>query len=307
MIHRFSTFLALFVLLSAGHSIGRPLNMGPDTKELKTQHFRFQHRPQQETLVRKLAGQAEKARTRLCKMYVSCPDATTLIQVATDEKDFLGIQPSGAHIDWAAGVAYADLNLIILRVDRSMMLTIEETLVHEISHILLLNYAQKRPPRWFIEGLAIYQADQDLITRFEAVAAASVSDSVIPLANLTKSFPATEKGRSLAYAQSGLFVQYLVNQFGEEGIRKLIEGLHHSVPFPLAVQEALGSPLKDLENQWLESMNRYGWVKALTSQWVIWSLISILFLLALWVARRRVRRGKKRLQREEEREWDYIQ
>lgn len=273
---------------------------------IRTKHFHIQYHEQQEKVARRLAGDAERIRSRHCRLIRPCYDGLTTVQVTSSEEEFLDVQPHGAHIDWAAGVAYAPLSLIILRVDKDMLLTLDETFEHEVSHILLLKAVRKRPPRWFIEGIAIVQARQNLIEKFEAVASASANKDALPLNAIRRSFPSTAGGRSLAYAKSGLFVSYVVNRFGEDAVRELVTALSYGMTIEDAFVKVFGFSVEELEEEWSGGLSSYAWLKALTGDWVLWTGMTLLFLLAVAVKARRTRRRKRAMEKEE-RDWDFIQ
>ncbi len=273
--------------------------------EKKSRHFKFIYHPEQQKLVVRLNKLAERTRASHCQLIKPCYKGVITVRIAVDEKEFLELQPYRAHIDWAAGVAYADLSLIILRIDKAMMLTLEETLEHEISHILLLRVVKKRPPRWFIEGLAIKQARQNLIERFETVAAAQVSGGPMPLDDISESFPGGASARSLAYAQSGLFVSFLVNTYGEAKFRELLTALTFSTNFKDAVRKVYGVPLHVLEDEWVDTLSSLSWLLAVTGDWMVWSLLTALFLVALVVRKARNKRRKRKME-EEERDWEFV-
>jgi len=274
-------------------------------REIRTRHFLFQYEAEHEQVAAGLARIAEKVRTRHCSLIRPCYGGTITVKIARTEDEFLDLQPYNAHIDWAAGVAYSSLSLVILRMDKRMLLSISETFEHEVSHILLLNAVKKRPPRWFIEGLAIHQAGQNLVERFERVAAATMSDGPFPFSELVDTFPEGEHRRSLAYAQSGLFVSYMVARFGIPKTRKLVRALAWGMPIDTATRKAFGTTLADLEEEWVDSLGSYAWLMTATSSWTVWGLLTLLFLLAVVVKRRRTVLRKREMEREEA-DWEYM-
>lgn len=297
-----AVIVALFFTIVGG---GSPAMAEQTSRERNTRHFKFVYHAEQQKLVVHLSKLAERVRTSHCKLIKPCHEGKITVRVAGNEEEFLDLQPYRAHIDWAAGVAYADLSLIILRIDKAMMLTLEETLEHEISHILLLKVVKKRPPRWFIEGLAILQARQNLIERFERVAAAQVSGGPFPLDDISESFPPNTSGRGLAYAQSGLFVSFLVNTYGEQKFKELLTALTFATNFKDAVRKVYGVPLDSLEEEWVDTLSGLSWLLALTSDWMLWLLLTALFLVAFVVRGVRNKRRKRKME-EEERDWEFV-
>lgn len=272
---------------------------------LTTAHFRFEFPAQQSKVATLLAASAEEIRKQQCQLIQPCFAGTIKVQIANSEEQFLDLQPHQAHIDWAAGVAYADLQLIILRVDKDILLTIDETFEHEVSHVLLLQAVKQRPPRWFIEGMAIVQARQNLIERFEKVAAASINDNALSLDRISQNFPGSTEGRALAYAQSGLFVSYLVNTFGEEKMAQFVAALARTSDFEEAFREVFGLPLATAEANWEDTLGNYGWLMALTDSWVIWGAAALLMVAALGTQLRRRRRRLNALPDDDGTDWEY--
>ena len=189
--------------------------------------------------------------------------------------------------------------------DQAILLTIEETFEHEVSHILLLQAVKQRPPRWFIEGMAIVQARQNLIDRFEKVAAATINEQALSLDRISVRFPNSPEGRALAYAQSGLFVSYLVNEFGEKKVARFVSVLSRKSDFKQAFADVFGQSLAATEKEWKETLGSYVWLKALSDSWLLWGLAALLLLAA--VATQFRRRGKQRdgLSDDSGSDWEY--
>jgi hypothetical protein len=277
----------------------------PTPEVLSTAHFRFEFPEQQSKVAARLAESAEAVRKTHCRLIEPCFEGTIKVQIANSQEEFLDLQPHQAHIDWAAGVAYAELKLIILRVDKDILLTIEETFEHEVSHILLLQAVKQRPPRWFIEGMAIVQARQNLIERFEKVAAATINDNALSLDRIAVRFPDSPEGRALAYAQSGLFVSYLVNEFGHKKMARFVSALSGKSDFKQVFADVYGQSLDATETEWKETLGTYGWLKALTDSWLLWGLAALLMVAAVGTQMRRRRKQRDALPDDNSSDWEY--
>jgi len=271
----------------------------------ETAHFRFETHRENALALRPLVQHAEEIRARHCAVIEPCFEQRITVKVLPESDSFRKAQP-GTHIDWAAGIAYTGQDLVLLRLDGGMMLTLLETFEHEVSHIALLNAVKRRPPQWFIEGLAILQAKQDLVTRFEAAAGAAVHGNLIPFADISKGFPRTAAGRRLAYAQSGLFLHFLQAELGgPDGLRKVISRMAKGETVYKAVHAVSGKHLDDIEADWRDTLAGVRpWIISLRDSWWLWTGMAFLFLFAVFVKLRRVRRRKKQMI-EEESEWEY--
>ncbi len=262
-------------------------------QELTTRHFVFRFLSTESKVARELADRAEGQRQVLCAVLPHCPEGPIVVQLTGDLQEFLEHLPYPAHIDWASGVAYGDLKLIILRTDENNLFSIRETFDHELSHVLLLNQLPHRPPRWLIEGIAIHQAGEALAVRFQSLASAATGDSLMSLDSIAVAFPDSLAGRSLAYAQSAFFVSFLVGRFGEQRLTSLIETLSRGIPFHVAFQATYGEGLGSVEARWQESFRRTAWMHVLTSDLFLWSALSILFVTAILVAWRKRSNGRR--------------
>jgi len=287
-------------LSAAGTALGaEPFQRKP------TAHFVYEFHPQQEELVKRLDSLSEKLRTKQCAVIRPCFTGSVTVQIASDEQEFLDLQPYRSHIDWASGVAYEELDLIVLRVDAQMLLSIEETFEHELSHVLLLKAVKTRPPRWFIEGVALLLADRDLFQRFESVAAATVSDSTLELKDMDRTFPGQANLRELAYAQSGVFVAYLDNRFGPKLLPELITAMSYGMSLDRAFAKIAGLTLKSVEADWRDSLSNLGWAMSLTSDWIVWLAASLLFVVAVLLVRRRIRKRKDAMADSDGPDWEF--
>jgi len=271
----------------------------------ETRHFRFETHLSNARSLRPLVEHAEEIREHHCALIDPCFEQKITVQVLPESKSFRKAQP-GSHVDWAAGIAYYQRDLVLLRLDGGMMLNLQETFEHEVSHIALLNAVPRRPPQWFIEGLAILQARQDLISRFEAAAGAAVHGNLIPFSDLHRGFPRSASGRRLAYAQSGLFVHYLQAEVGgPDGLRKVISHMVDGDSLTRAVQKVSGRSLDDIELEWRDNLAGIRpWIISLRDAWWLWTGMAFLFLLAVFVKRRRTKARRKQMA-EEESEWEY--
>lgn len=269
------------------------------SEELSSPHFRFVVGPHERKAALGLMETAEIRRTELCELLPICRQDVIEVRITGSSEEFLLAQPGGAHIDWASGVAYGDLGLIVLRTDATHLFSLEETFQHELSHALLLGSLPNRPPRWFIEGLAIFQAGENILGRFESLASAAVADRLLPLSSLAVSFPGSAAQRSLAYAESAFFVAYLVKRFGEEALSSFIGELEKSRPFHLAFKAVYGGSVREMEADWTASFQKSAWGHLLVSNTFLWSTMSVLFVVALAVAWRKRRRRLLRMERME--------
>jgi hypothetical protein len=256
----------------------------------RTANFVFHFPPTAANAAAGLIRIAEAERASLCVLYDPCPRGPFEVRLFSTLDSFLEAQPPGSHLDWATGLAYPDGRVMHLRLDKGLLLSLEETFKHELSHLMLYAATGHQPPRWYTEGLSILQAREDLIGRFEAAAGAAVTDSLLPLEDLSRAFGGGTAERGLAYAQSALFVRRLHDQHGDGAFIQLHAGLVEGKSFSLAFKEAFGLHLREAFDAWAGSLDlpALGWL--LQNDWWLWTAAGLLFALAfakvLWKKRR---------------------
>ena len=108
-----------------------------------------------------------------------------------------------------------------------------------IAHVLFgqcTRKAVREIPLWFIEGIAIYFAEEWVPSRHETLLKHIFSKSIIPLQELERSFPRTQAGADLAYAESQDTVRWLVEVKGRDVLFSLIAELHAGSNFRTAFE-----------------------------------------------------------------------
>ncbi|MFH0794718.1 MAG: hypothetical protein V2A74_11865 [bacterium] len=169
----------------------------------------------------------------------------------------------------------------------------QQTLVHELTHLLLGEASTKSLPRWLDEGLAMHAAGETDFAGGWELFTARLMRRTIPLKHLETSFPSDKNLFALAYRESFSATSfYLQRQYEREGAWGAIGDL-----LLLRDQERLRERFWDaqfrdnLERLWLRSESGLGrWLTFLTDWSVLWLVITALFLVAYW----RIRKRKKR-------------
>jgi hypothetical protein len=200
------------------------------------------------------------------------------------------LRQKGARVEWAAGIAIPSKREIVLRIDAQTRFHIHDIFRHEVSHVVLYRAVGGRHiPRWFNEGIAVHQAGERILERWQRTANASLSDGLIPFSALENGFPANGLRADLAYAQSTAFVDFLIHLHGWGAIRVLLRRVSEGVAFQDAVRSVYGRALMVLEREWrLQVERRASWIPFLTGTGILWLVISALFVLSWAVNRKRM-------------------
>lgn len=125
---------------------------------------------------------------------------------------------------------------------------------HEISHQVLAQATENpwnAPPLWFDEGLAVYLQSGGT-SSYEQILERTIRDGEFyRLESLAYAFPIDPAGASLAYAQSWSVVTWLHEEYGAEGVARLIDTFSSGTSWDAAVVDAFGVNLPNLEAKWL--------------------------------------------------------
>ena len=243
---------------------------------------------------------------RLPELQVEAPDQLKAISVAVRQLDIgrlgnvmrlIGLQEAGEPIrvvlvtedsrlardtsPWVAAFADPTNDLVVMfpaRIGAYPYDSVEVVLHHEVAHILASRAAGgNHLPRWVSEGLA------------------STSERSWGI----RLFYGTEPEIGQAYTIAHALVRNLVQRYGPSLIQRVLASMASGETFETSFFNATGSTI-DSANRifWDTGGGWEEWVTFLASPFIIWTLITILALAAIW--RHRRRRAERQLQWEED-------
>lgn len=227
------------------------------------------------------------------------------VRVVPTTADMARLAPaSSPPPPYAEGVAYNGLHLVLL----SMMaprgadaVDLDEVFRHELAHVALEDAVKgHHVPVWFNEGLAIWLSGEKQVDRLGKLVNASLSGSLLPLAELDRSFPRDTSEVSIAYAESADMVRFLLRRTDQLRFNAMIERVAEGQPFERAIAEAYTSDLRKLEFQWRSDVEkRYSMFPILSAGGFVWFIGLGALGLAYVRRRRRTRAILERWGREE--------
>jgi hypothetical protein len=213
---------------------------------------------------------------------------------------------------WAIGLSFSNEQTVIVARNPSMPGStagdFEKTFIHELAHVGMdIAREGAHVPRWFNEGFALMHAREWTKERSDKLARAASTESLIPLADLDRDFPAHHNVASLAYAQSFHIVRYMRSNYGDDVFARILEELRAERSFPEAVESATGRSLAALEGGWRETISgETSWLAILRDEFAWFFGAAVIFIIA-WVARRlRTRRDPEAMADDDvPEEWAY--
>ncbi len=135
------------------------------------------------------------------------------------------------------------------------------TMWHELSHVYVLTMTQSRTPRWFTEGLAVYEETAvhpewgDRMTPREIKAIKE--KKLLPIADLDRGYihPSYPEQVIVSYYQGGRVLTYIIDKWGFDAVLKMIDGYKNLKDTPTVLKDALGVTPEEFDAQffpWLE-------------------------------------------------------
>jgi cellulose synthase operon protein C len=131
------------------------------------------------------------------------------------------------------------------------------TLWHELSHVYVLQATHHRVPRWFTEGLAVYEetaAEPDWGDRLDPAVINAIKDkTLLPIAELDRGFlrPTYPAQIIVSYYQAGKICNFIA---GKWGYPKLLDMMHAYAKLqstPDVIQGQLGVAPEEFDKQFL--------------------------------------------------------
>ncbi|MEC7948698.1 MAG: hypothetical protein VX265_14120 [Myxococcota bacterium] len=266
------------------------------------QHTQVHSAPEHARTARRLADHADEAVPRLGGVLGLPAGRRVTVVLAPDEETFASMQP-GRPPTWADGTAWPMQNLVFLHAPearRGDASPLETVLEHELVHIMLGQaFAPRRVPHWLQEGTAQVLAQE--VRPDSAQKLASIGDQLIPLKDLTGSWPSDPVRAQRAYAQSAHFVAHLRNTYGQEAFRALVGRMARGQPVDAALRGATDDSLTQIDQAWRARFaSSPMWLQQVVTDTTLLGLGGIGLVVGFFSVRRRRRERLARWAREEQ-------
>ena len=126
----------------------------------------------------------------------------------------------------------------------------QETLWHEMAHVITLQMSKNRIPRWLSEGTSVFEErrgrpewGRETDTSF---AMALSEGKLLKLKDLNEGF-SDPRMITIAYYQASLVVEHLVNTYGEQAFHAFITSYGRGLETEQAVKEVFGTSLDAIQ------------------------------------------------------------
>jgi hypothetical protein len=155
--------------------------------------------------------------------------------------------------EWAGGIAFPRHNLVAMGIGENNLSWGRDAMVHEMTHVVIGQATFRcgsSLPAWLNEGLAVYnEGDADSVFN-NALNNAVAEDRAFTVRGLAGSFPTSEDGALLAYAQSRSLVAHLIDTYGATRMNELLNTFQRLGTIDRALDTVYGFDSDGLESAW---------------------------------------------------------
>lgn len=141
----------------------------------------------------------------------------------------------------------------------------DSTLWHELSHVYVLSMTNSRVPRWFTEGLAVFEetaASPDWGDRLDPEAISAIKNKkLLPIAELDRGFihPTYPSQVIVSYFQGGKICNFINEKWGYDKLLAMIHDFAELTPTTQVIEKELSMKPEEFDRQflaWLEPQTK---------------------------------------------------
>lgn len=222
-------------------------------QEINGKHFIVRFEPQDSNVANLVLQVAENSYEPISQKFSYTPNSRTLIVVYPTKESLnrsfgWDADESAMGVYWAGVIRVLSPNAWIQEESPLQLARVfaeEGPMAHEFTHLMVDYSTGGNYTRWLTEGIAQYeearltgyQLDHPVITDAE---------QMYPLHSMERDFD-NLKNQNMAYYESLLVVNYLVERYGETGISELLSQLGHGLTMDQSFQRAFGISLDQFE------------------------------------------------------------
>jgi tetratricopeptide (TPR) repeat protein len=228
---------------------------------LESAHFRLLiHNDERDVLGPLILDVAEASYDSLRARYPYTPDDKIVLEAYNDADDF-AVRVAGVPHRGLLGVCFGDVVAINTpRAQAGRDYNWARTLWHEIAHTMAIGVSKAHVPRWFTEGLSVYEErrarpewDREMELAFLS---ALDRDLLLPLAEIDRGFtrPRFPGQVMLSYYHASRVVRYIAETHGFEAIITILQQLSTGATQDAAIQAATGASMEALDQQFRQAV-----------------------------------------------------
>jgi hypothetical protein len=203
------------------------------------------------SFAQELMTTAQQALARLARDTGASLEKPVKIYIYASPQDLQGamIFPP----EWTGGVAYTRYGTIAIGIATNNLTWGRGALAHELAHLVEFQMTlnpYNDLPAWLNEGLAMYAEGSLDPSLTNALKKAIADNSLISVRSLSSPFSAYAQEASLAYAQSYNLVEFLINNYGQDKMLKLLNTFRQGSGYDAALTKVYSFDMDGLNKLW---------------------------------------------------------
>ena len=151
------------------------------------------------------------------------------------------------------------------------------TLWHEMAHVISLGMTNSRVPRWFTEGLSVYEENHSHPGWGDPVELELIrgvkEGKLLPIENLNSAFvrPKYPNQMVFAYYEGGMICDFIVTKYGFPKIVAMLNAYAKGLSDGEAIKQALGMTMEEFDEEFMAFAKEqtYGFAEALDFHWAM--------------------------------------
>jgi tetratricopeptide (TPR) repeat protein len=232
---------------------------------VETEHFRLRFDPRHDRMLAHYAAEyLEEVYPKLCGWLGYEPKQKTLFEFFnqaknTDGHGWFSARMIGVPYIGTVGACPGGMVALASPTGEKHPFNWARVLGHEFVHVINLEQTNYNVPHWFTEALAVWNEgyprphdwNQLLIER-------AAADDLFDLKTINLAFIRPRSGADwqMAYCQAELYVEYLIERFGDEAIGQLLAAFAKSGSSQKAIEGVLEVDVEDFERGYREYVGR---------------------------------------------------
>ena len=208
-----------------------------------------------------------EARDVLTKKYAVQLEEPVFVEIFPKQKEFairtFGMPGGEGFLGVCFGRLITANSPAALQVDSNW----KAVLWHEYCHVVTLQKTKNKMPRWLSEGISVYEERQRNATWGQSMdplyREMILGTGFVPVSKLSGAFlqPKSPMHLQFAYYESSLVVEYWIEKYGIEVMRRLLDDLSIGMPAAEALKRAPGTLElldKEFQEYAVELASKYG-------------------------------------------------
>ncbi len=205
---------------------------------------------------------AASAITTLARRYGYTPSGPVTVELYPNHDDF-AVRTAGLPGIGLLGVTFG--NLVIMDSPSGRQrgdFHWGSVLWHEMAHVFTLGVTKNRVPRWFSEGLSVYEewtsGPTPGVNMTPDILDAFIANQFLPVARLDEGFmrPTYENQVQVSYQQAGLICYFAAQRWGMDRVAAMLRAFDGKVTTADAIRKAFEISPEEFDKQFNEFMSK---------------------------------------------------